>query len=70
MTKILSDRIAVYLLIGGLLFRIIIALGLYPGYDEAYYYVYSHNLDWSYFDKIEMQPRKRTRPEEVQIYES
>ncbi|MCA2624391.1 MAG: glycosyltransferase family 39 protein [Microcystis sp. M20BS1] len=50
MTKILSDRIAVYLLIGGLLFRIIIALGLYPGYDEAYYYVYSHNLDWSYFD--------------------
>ncbi|MFM7790980.1 MAG: ArnT family glycosyltransferase, partial [Microcystis panniformis] len=50
MTKILSDRIAVYLLIGGLLFRTIIALGLYPGYDEAYYYVYSHNLDWSYFD--------------------
>ncbi|NCR47302.1 MAG: 4-amino-4-deoxy-L-arabinose transferase, partial [Microcystis aeruginosa SX13-01] len=50
MTKIISDRIAVYLLIGGLLFRIIIALGLYPGYDEAYYYVYSHNLDWSYFD--------------------
>ncbi|MDJ0530632.1 MAG: glycosyltransferase family 39 protein, partial [Microcystis sp. M53600_WE12] len=50
MTKILSDRMAVYLLIGGLLFRIIIALGLYPGYDEAYYYVYSHNLDWSYFD--------------------
>ncbi|MFM6408908.1 MAG: 4-amino-4-deoxy-L-arabinose transferase, partial [Microcystis sp.] len=50
MTKIISDRIAVYLLIGGLLFRTIIALGLYPGYDEAYYYVYSHNLDWSYFD--------------------
>jgi hypothetical protein len=35
LTKILSDRIAVYLLIGGLLFRIIIALGLYPGYDEG-----------------------------------
>jgi hypothetical protein len=27
-----------------------IAFWLYPGFDEAYYYVYSQNLDWSYFD--------------------
>lgn len=34
----------------GLIIRTIIALYLYPGYDEAYYYLYSQNLDWSYFD--------------------
>ena len=34
----------------GLIIRTIIALYLYPGYDEAYYYLYSKNLDWSYFD--------------------
>jgi 4-amino-4-deoxy-L-arabinose transferase-like glycosyltransferase len=48
--KILSDRFALILLAGGLFFRIIVALWLYPGYDEAYYYIYSHRLDWSYFD--------------------
>ncbi|NEP34790.1 MAG: 4-amino-4-deoxy-L-arabinose transferase, partial [Moorea sp. SIO3B2] len=37
-------------LLGGLLFRCIIAFWLYPGIDEAYYYVYSLHLDWSYFD--------------------
>ena len=34
----------------GLIIRTIIAVYLYPGYDEAYYYLYSENLDWSYFD--------------------
>ncbi len=34
----------------GLIIRTIIAVYLHPGYDEAYYYLYSKNLDWSYFD--------------------
>ncbi|MDB9527709.1 glycosyltransferase family 39 protein [Oscillatoria sp. CS-180] len=35
---------------GGLAFRIIVA-GLLPiGFDEAYYYLYSRHLAWSYFD--------------------
>jgi hypothetical protein len=37
-------------LLGGLAFRSIIAFWLYPGFDEAYYYLYSLHLDWSYFD--------------------
>ncbi|HEY9674438.1 MAG TPA: glycosyltransferase family 39 protein [Waterburya sp.] len=37
-------------LLGGLLFRGFVAFWLYPGFDEAYYYIYSVNLDWSYFD--------------------
>lgn len=37
-------------LLGGLLVRSAIALWLYPGFDEAYYYLYSLHLDWSYFD--------------------
>jgi len=27
-------------------------------------------MSYRYFDQIEMQPRKRSRPEEVGIYES
>lgn len=38
------------ILLLGLIIRTVIALFLYSGYDEAYYYLYSHNLDWSYFD--------------------
>ncbi len=38
------------LLGGGLLFRGIIAWFLPPGFDEAYYFLYSQHLDWSYFD--------------------
>ncbi|BAZ52893.1 putative glycosyl transferase [Nostoc sp. NIES-4103] len=38
------------LLVGGLLFRAIIAFFSYPTFDEAYYYLYSLHLDWSYFD--------------------
>ena len=42
---------AVTVILGiGLIIRIIIAIYLYPGYDEAYYYLYSQNLNWSYFD--------------------
>ncbi|MFE4106319.1 ArnT family glycosyltransferase [Almyronema epifaneia] len=39
-----------YLLLGGLLFRSICAYLLSPGFDEAYYYLYSRHLHWSYFD--------------------
>jgi len=45
-----SNHSVIYLLVGGLLFRSFIAFWLYPGFDEAYYYVYTLNLDWSYFD--------------------
>lgn len=38
------------LLVGGLLFRGAIAFFLPPGFDEAYYYLYTQHLDWSYFD--------------------
>jgi 4-amino-4-deoxy-L-arabinose transferase-like glycosyltransferase len=38
------------LLVGGLMVRSGIALWLFPGFDEAYYYLYSRHLSWSYFD--------------------
>lgn len=38
------------LLVGGLLVRSAIAAWLPPGFDEAYYYLYTQHLDWSYFD--------------------
>ncbi|MBR8831424.1 MAG: hypothetical protein N5P05_000909 [Chroococcopsis gigantea SAG 12.99] len=44
------DRTAGLVLLWGLLFRLFVAFWLYPGYDEAYYYIYSHELAWSYFD--------------------
>jgi 4-amino-4-deoxy-L-arabinose transferase-like glycosyltransferase len=34
----------------GLLFRSIVAFWLPAGFDEAYYYIYTQHLDWSYFD--------------------
>ncbi len=40
----------ILILFSGLIFRSIIALYLYPGFDEAYYYLYTKYLDWSYFD--------------------
>lgn len=49
----LSNREPVWLiawLLGGLLVRATIAFFLPPGFDEAYYYLYSRHLDWSYFD--------------------
>ncbi|OKH45948.1 4-amino-4-deoxy-L-arabinose transferase [Phormidium tenue NIES-30] len=38
------------LVLGGLLYRAIVALWLFPGFDEAYYYLYSRYLSLSYFD--------------------
>lgn len=40
----------VFLLVGGLLMRAAIATWLAPGFDEAYYYVYTLHPAWSYFD--------------------
>jgi hypothetical protein len=40
----------VTLLVGGLLYRTLVAIWLFPGFDEAYYYLYSRHLHWSYFD--------------------
>ena len=38
------------LLLGGLAFRGLVAAYLPPGFDEAYYYLYTLHLSWSYFD--------------------
>ncbi len=38
------------LLVGGLIYRTVVAIWLLPGFDEAYYYLYSRHLNWSYFD--------------------
>ncbi len=40
----------IFWLVGGLIWRGFIACWLYPGFDEAYYFLYSQHLDWSYFD--------------------
>jgi 4-amino-4-deoxy-L-arabinose transferase-like glycosyltransferase len=45
-----TNQSVLCLLVGGLLFRAGIAFWLYPTFDEAYYYLYSLHLDWSYFD--------------------
>ncbi|MCC5635527.1 glycosyltransferase family 39 protein [Nostoc sp. CHAB 5844] len=45
-----AHQSVIFLLVGGLLFRAIIAFWLYPTFDEAYYYLYSLHLNWSYFD--------------------
>ncbi|BAZ17767.1 putative glycosyl transferase [Calothrix sp. NIES-4071] len=45
-----TNKLAVNLLVSGLVFRSFIAFWLYPSFDEAYYYVYSLHPDWSYFD--------------------
>ncbi|MGD1951100.1 MAG: ArnT family glycosyltransferase [Leptolyngbyaceae cyanobacterium] len=37
-------------LIGSWLLRILIAWLLPPGFDEAYYFLYTQHWDWSYFD--------------------
>lgn len=42
---------AVFLILAvSLLLRLGIAAGLPPGFDEAYYYLYTRHWDWSYFD--------------------
>ncbi|HEY9603508.1 MAG TPA: glycosyltransferase family 39 protein [Allocoleopsis sp.] len=45
-----DNQSVLILLIGGLLFRTIVAFWLYPGFDETYYYLYTLHLDLSYFD--------------------
>jgi len=44
------DRWAIAILGWGLLFRLCAAYAMTPGFDEAYYTVYTRHLDWSYFD--------------------
>jgi 4-amino-4-deoxy-L-arabinose transferase-like glycosyltransferase len=41
---------ALIILLAGFLVRLVIALWLHPGFDEAYYYLYTLHPDWSYFD--------------------
>ncbi|MEL6777658.1 MAG: glycosyltransferase family 39 protein [Cyanobacteria bacterium J06597_16] len=44
-------RTALWWLLGsGLMVRGVIAYFLPPGFDEAYYFLYTQYLDWSYFD--------------------
>jgi len=45
-----GQRGLLWLLVGGLIYRTIVAIWLLPGFDEAYYYLYSRHLNWSYFD--------------------
>ncbi|NEU77422.1 glycosyltransferase family 39 protein [Hassallia byssoidea VB512170] len=45
-----TNQLVLFLLVGGLLFRSFLAFLVYPTFDEAYYYLYSLHLDWSYFD--------------------
>lgn len=45
-----TNQLVLFLLVGGLLFRSFLAFSVYPTFDEAYYYLYSLHLDWSYFD--------------------
>ncbi len=41
---------AIIILLSGFLMRLVIAIFLNPGFDEAYYYLYTLHPDWSYFD--------------------
>ncbi len=45
-----NSKSVILLLVGGLLFRVVIAVWLYPGFDEAYYYLYTLHPALSYFD--------------------
>jgi 4-amino-4-deoxy-L-arabinose transferase-like glycosyltransferase len=43
-------RTAIVILLAGFLVRLAISIWLHPGFDEAYYYLYTLHPDWSYFD--------------------
>ncbi len=43
-------RTAAIILFLGFLVRLVISIWLPPGFDEAYYYLYTLHPDWSYFD--------------------
>ncbi len=45
-----TPRSVGWILGAGLAFRSLIALWLPPGFDEAYYYLYTLHPNWSYFD--------------------
>ncbi|MGB3300013.1 MAG: glycosyltransferase family 39 protein [Phormidesmis sp.] len=45
-----QNRAVMWLLGSGLMFRGAIAYLLPPGFDEAYYFLYTQHLSWSYFD--------------------
>lgn len=45
-----THRQIIWLLLAGLAFRSAIAFWLPPGFDEAYYYIYTLHPSWSYFD--------------------
>jgi hypothetical protein len=49
-TQIHWTKGLIYLFFGGLVVRSLVAIWLLPGFDEAYYYLYSRHLSWSYFD--------------------
>ncbi len=44
------DPWAIAILSWNFLFRLCLAYWMTPGFDEAYYTLYSRHLDWSYFD--------------------
>jgi hypothetical protein len=44
------NKWAIAILLWGFLFRATSAIYLNTGFDEAYYYLYTQNLNWSYFD--------------------
>ncbi len=43
-------RTAIIILLVGFFVRLVISIWLNPGFDEAYYYLYTLHPDWSYFD--------------------
>jgi hypothetical protein len=43
-------RTAAIILLLGFFVRLVISIWLHPGFDEAYYYLYTLHPDWSYFD--------------------
>ncbi|WP_310418840.1 glycosyltransferase family 39 protein [Chamaesiphon sp. OTE_8_metabat_110] len=43
-------RAAIIILLAGFLVRLVISILFHPGFDEAYYYLYTLHPDWSYFD--------------------
>jgi 4-amino-4-deoxy-L-arabinose transferase-like glycosyltransferase len=48
--QVIADRTLLAILGVSLVLRMIIAWLLPPGFDEAYYFLYTLNPDWSYFD--------------------
>lgn len=47
---LVSDRVALAMLAGSLVIRLVAAASVGPGFDEAYYHAFSLHLSWGYFD--------------------